>query len=122
MGKVGVSLEEPELAALLKVSSETGNGERVYGYLHKLRNVGGFGRVIGRANVDSAEQCGGCREQSACVDIDDAETERFAQSVAALALESEVKANFKQLVVVVKELYNWSGNKWPLVVVHNKRL
>ena len=31
MGKVGVSLEEPELAALLKVCSETGNGERVMG-------------------------------------------------------------------------------------------
>ncbi|XP_050281006.1 proteinaceous RNase P 2-like [Quercus robur] len=210
MGKVGVSLEEPELAALMKVSSETGNGERVYGYLHKLRNVvrsigdsttakaiedwfcgekarevgevnwevervekavekngggwhglGWIGKgdwVVKRANVDSAGRCGGCGEQLACVDIDDAETERFAQSVAALALEREVKANFSefqdwlethgdfefivdganiglyqqnfadggfsvsQLDAVVKELYNWSGNKWPLVVLHNKRL
>ncbi|XP_075633056.1 proteinaceous RNase P 2-like [Castanea sativa] len=210
MGKVGVSLEEPELAALLKVSSETGNGERVYGYLHKLRNVvrsvgdsttakaiedwfcGEKAREVGevnwevgrvekavekngggwhglgwigkgdwavkRANVDLAGRCGGCGEQLACVDIDDAETERFAQSVAALALEREVKANFSefqdwlekhgdfefivdganiglyqqnfadggfsvsQLDAVVKELYNWSGNKWPLVVLHNKRL
>ncbi|KAL4611668.1 hypothetical protein ACB092_08G142200 [Castanea dentata] len=210
MGKVGVSLEEPELAALLRVSSETGNGERVYGYLHKLRNVvrsvgdsttakaiedwfcGEKAREVGevnwevgrvekavekngggwhglgwigkgdwavkRANVDLAGRCGGCGEQLACVDIDDAETDRFAQSVAALALEREVKANFSefqdwlekhgdfefivdganiglyqqnfadggfsvsQLDAVVKELYNWSGNKWPLVVLHNKRL
>lgn len=28
----------------------------------------------------------------------------------------------EQLDAVVKELYNWSGNKWPLVVLHNKRL
>ena len=27
-----------------------------------------------------------------------------------------------QLDAVVKELYNQSGNKWPLVVLHNKRL
>ena len=153
MGKVGVSLEEPELAALLKVSSETGNGERVYGYLHKLRNVvrsvgdsttakaiedwfcgeksrevgevnwelervekavekngggwhglGWIGKgdwVVKRANVDSAGRCGGCGEQLACVDIDDAETERFAQSVAALALEREVKANFSEFQVSV---------------------
>ena len=153
MGKVGVSLEEPELAALLKVSSETGNGERVYGYLHKLRNVvrsvgdsttataiedgfcgekarevgevnwevervekavekngggwhglGWIGKgdwVVKRANVDSAGRCGGCGEQLACVDIDDAETERFAQSVVALALESEVKANFSEFPVCV---------------------
>lgn len=209
MGVMGVNVEEPELAALLKVSAETGKGERVYGYLHKLRNMvrsvgestmkaiedwfcnvngrevgevnwevgrveeavlkngggwhglGWIGKgdwVVKRANVDSAGRCGGCGEQLACVDIDDAETERFAQSVAALALEREVKANFSefqdwlekradfefivdganiglyqqnfadggfsvsQLDAVVKELYNQSGNKWPLVVLHNKRL
>ncbi|PQQ04694.1 proteinaceous RNase P 2 [Prunus yedoensis var. nudiflora] len=75
MGMVGVSLEEPEIAALLKVSAETGNGERVYGYLHKLRNVvrsvgestakiiedwflGGVACELGEANWDS----GGVKE------------------------------------------------------------
>ncbi len=150
MGVMGVNVEEPELAALLKVSAETGKGERVYGYLHKLRNMvrsvgestmkaiedwfcnvngrevgevnwevgrveeavlkngggwhglGWIGKgdwVVKRANVDSAGRCGGCGEQLACVDIDDAETERFAQSVAALALEREVKANFSEFQV-----------------------
>ncbi|KAE8037461.1 hypothetical protein FH972_010048 [Carpinus fangiana] len=187
MGVMGVSVEESELAALLKVSAETGRGERVYGYLHKLRNsvrsvgestvkfieeavssngggwhgLGWIGKgdwVVKRANVDSAGRCRGCGEQLARVDIDDAETERFAQSVAALAMEREVKANFSefqgwlekhadfefivdganiglyqqnfadggfsvsQLDAVVKELYTRSGNKWPLVVLHNKRL
>ncbi|KAM0996827.1 hypothetical protein ACFX2I_006740 [Malus domestica] len=209
MGMVGVSLEEPEIAALLKVSAETGNGERVYGYLHKLRNVGrcvsestvkniedwfcgGAACEVGEANWDSSRvkelvlgngggwhgqgwigkggwdvrratvdlsssQCSSCGERLVCVDIDCGETERFAQSVAALAMEREVKLNFSefqdwldkhaeyeaivdganiglyqqnfadggfsltQLDVVVKELYNRSGGKWPLVVMHNRR-
>lgn len=209
MGMVGVSLEEPEIAALLKVSAETGNGERVYGYLHKLRNVvrcigestakiiedwflGGVACELGevnwdsggvkeavlrngggwhgqgwigkgvwdvrRANADmSSSQCCSCGERLVCVDIDCGETQRFAESVAALAMEREVKSNFSefqdwldkhaeyeaivdganiglyqqnfadggfslsQLDAVVKELYNKSGEKWPLVVMHNRR-
>lgn len=150
MGVMGVSVEESELAALLKVSAETGRGDRVYGYLHKLRNsvrsvgkstvkfiegwfnsgkarevgevnsevgrveeavsrngggwhgLGWIGKgdwVVKRANVDSVGRCRGCGEQLARVDIDDAETERFAQSVAALAMEREVKANFSEFQV-----------------------
>ncbi|KAM1255693.1 hypothetical protein PS1_030048 [Malus domestica] len=209
MGMVGVSLEEPEIAALLKVSAETGNGERVYGYLHKLRNAGrcvsestakniedwfcggaacevgevnwdsvrvkesvlrngggwhGQGWIgkgvwdVKRTNVDlSSSQCSSCGERLVCVDLDCAETERFVKSVAALAMEREVKSNFSefqdwldkhaeyeaivdganiglyqqnfadggfsltQLDAVVKELYNRSGGKWPLVVMHNRR-
>ncbi|XP_044504456.1 proteinaceous RNase P 2 [Mangifera indica] len=208
MGLMGVSLEEPEIAALLKVSSETGRGDRVYGYLQKLRNMGGCvseetGRVIEawfdgekgsevkgvscdvgmlkeailkkgggwhgmgwigegkwvvkKGSVDESGQCC-CGEQLCCVDIDDVETERFAQSIAGLALEREVKANFSefqdwlekhgdyeaivdganialyqqnfadggfnipQLDAVVKELYDRSDKKWPLIILHNKRL
>ena len=33
------------------------------------------------------------------MDSDDAETERFAQSVAALALERKVKSNFSEFTV-----------------------
>ncbi|XP_057440067.1 proteinaceous RNase P 2-like [Lotus japonicus] len=39
MKGVGVVLEEPELAALLKVSAKRGRGEKVYEYLHKLRSA-----------------------------------------------------------------------------------
>ena len=35
------------------------------------------------------------------MDSDDAETERFAQSVAALALERKVKSNFSEFQVSV---------------------
>uniref|UniRef100_A0A5B6YTD9 ribonuclease P n=2 Tax=Davidia involucrata TaxID=16924 RepID=A0A5B6YTD9_DAVIN len=208
MVSMGVQPEEPELAALLKVSSEKGREEKVYGYLHKLRvsvrcvnestaeiiegcfggavasevgvlnwdegrvkeailrNGGGWhglgwlgkGKwVVGRSNVDSDGHCCSCGEQLVCVDIDRAETEKFAQSVATLAMEREVQSNFKdfqdwlekhaeyeaivdganiglyqqnfvdggfsvsQLKAVVEELYK-RGNKWPLVILHNKRI
>ncbi|XP_057453208.1 proteinaceous RNase P 2-like [Lotus japonicus] len=209
MKGVGVCLEEPELAALLKVSVKRGRGEKVYEYLHKLRsavrcvgestaavieewfrsgeagkvgevgldggrvkegvlrNVGGWHGlgwvgngdwVVCRTGVDGDGVCGGCGEQLACVDIDDEEMEKFGKSIAALAVEREVKANFSefqgwlekhahyeaivdganvglyqqnfadggfsthQLHDVVNELYNRSGKKWPLVILHNKRL
>ncbi|KAK7272213.1 hypothetical protein RJT34_28683 [Clitoria ternatea] len=210
MNCAGIGLEEAELAALLKVSVKRSKVEKVYEYLHKLRNVvrcvsestavvieewfqsskasevGGVNLDLGqvkegilrngggwhgqgwvgngdwrvcRTGVDAGGRCCGCCEQLVCVDIDDEETEKFARSVAALAMEREVKANFSefqawleehasyeaivdganvglyqqnfadggfsisQLDHVVKELYNRSGkNKWPLVILHNKRL
>ncbi|KDP42363.1 hypothetical protein JCGZ_01939 [Jatropha curcas] len=142
MRSMGVSLEELELASLLKVSAGTGNKERVYEYLQKLRktvrcvteettkiiedwfknfkgngvevdvglvrdtitrNGGGWhgigwigkGRwVVKRGNVDMGGKCLSCGEQLACIDIADMETERFAGSVAGLAMEREVKAYF----------------------------
>ncbi|CAJ1956114.1 unnamed protein product [Sphenostylis stenocarpa] len=209
MNGVGVSLEEAELAALLKVSAQSGRADKVYEYLHKLRscvrcvsestagvieewfrgakasevgelefdvgrvkegvlrNGGGWhgqgwvGKgdwVVSRTSIGADGHCCCCGEQLVCVDIDDAETEKFSASVAGLAMEREVKANFSefqawlgkhdsyeaivdganvglyqqnfadggfsisQLDDVVKELYNRSGKKWPLVVLHNKRL
>ncbi|XP_061363242.1 proteinaceous RNase P 2-like [Gastrolobium bilobum] len=209
MNDAGLSLEEAELAALLKVSVKNGRAERVYEYLHKLRStvrcvtestalvieewfrsskaseVGDMNLDAGRVkegilrngggwhgqgwvghgdwivcttSVDVDGHCSCCREQLVCVDIDDEETEKFAQSIAALAMEREVKSNFTefqgwlethacyeaivdganvglyqqnfaeggfsiyQLDDVVKELYNQSGKKWPLVILHNKRL
>ncbi|KAK4773623.1 hypothetical protein SAY87_028642 [Trapa incisa] len=209
MAVTGITPEEPELAALLRVSAEAGIEERVYEYLHKLRkcvrsvgegtakaiedwfqgerasevgnanydhvllkdsilkNGGGFHGLgwigkgkwtVRRGNVDEFGVCGCCGETLACADIDDLETERFADSVASLAMEREAKANFgefqewlkehthyqaivdaanislyqqnfadggfcvSQLDAVVKELCNRSGGKWPLVVLHNKRL
>ncbi|KAK7402073.1 hypothetical protein VNO78_14048 [Psophocarpus tetragonolobus] len=132
-----------------------------------LRNGGGWhgqgwvGKgdwIVSRTTVCADGRCCCCGEQLVCVDIDDVETDKFAGSVAALAMEREIKANFSefqawlekhasyeaivdganvglyqqnfadggfsisQLDDVVKELYNRSGKKWPLVVLHNKRL
>ncbi|MQL76105.1 hypothetical protein Taro_008493 [Colocasia esculenta] len=49
MVSMGVSPEEPELAALLKVSVEAGREEKVYEYLHKLR------RSVGCMSPSTAE-------------------------------------------------------------------
>ncbi|GFZ20329.1 proteinaceous RNase P 2 [Actinidia rufa] len=153
MVAAGVGAEEPEVAALLKVSAETGRREKVYEYLHKMRERV---RGVSEATAEIIEGWfgggGGGGGRLVCVDIDRAETENFAQSVASLALEREVQANFRdfqdwldkhieyeaivdganiglyqqnfaeeQLDAVVKELYNRS-NKWPLVVLHKKRI
>ncbi|XP_057950141.1 proteinaceous RNase P 2 isoform X2 [Malania oleifera] len=155
-----VNAEEPELAALLKVSAETGRAEKVYEYLHKLRNsvrcVGEstaeiveswfFGRVaceaegvnlgadqikeavssngggwhglgwmgkgswvVRRSNADSGGRCCACTEQLVSVDIDREETEKFAQSVASLAMEREVNTNFREFQVWLDEHANYKA-------------
>lgn len=149
---MGLCLEEPEIAALLKVSAETGNEEKVYEYLHKLRigvkcvnestaeiitnwfkgetgakvasrlkdcdmgrvkdmvlkNGGGWhglgwitkGKwVLQRTTIDSNGVCCACKDQLACVDIGREETEKFAQSLMALAIERETRSNFTQFQV-----------------------
>ncbi|KAL6613741.1 hypothetical protein ACP70R_036011 [Stipagrostis hirtigluma subsp. patula] len=210
MAASGVSPEEPELAALLDVSSRAGNADKVYEYMLKLRhavdcvseetaaiveswfksdkaamagktewdaaqvkdaivaNGGGFHRLgwlgsgpwtVQRVRVGADGQCGGCGFRLACVDIDVEETERFADSVSGLALERETKTNFsrfqewleahkgyeaivdganialyqqnfaeggfsltQQLDAVITELRHRYSGKWPLVILHNKRI
>ena len=146
----GVSPEEPELAALLDVSSRAGDADKVYEYMHKLRQIvdcvseetagvveawfrsdkaamagksewnaaqvkdaivangGGCHRLgwlgidpwtVQRVRVGADDHCGGCRYHLACIDIDMEETQRFADSVAGLALERETKTNFSRFQV-----------------------
>ncbi|RZB83834.1 Proteinaceous RNase P 3 isoform D [Glycine soja] len=78
MNGVGVSLEEAELAALLKA------------WLEKHAS---YEAIVDGANIGLYQQ-------------------NFADG----------GFNISQLDDVVKELYNRSGKKWPLVVLHNKRL
>ncbi|GER53558.1 proteinaceous RNase P 3 [Striga asiatica] len=205
---IGLRLEEPELAALLKVSVEMERENKVYEYLHKLRvtlrgvdeptasiieswfrgrkaaevgfvnfhpnevkevvmrngggwhGLGWFGQgewVPRRSTIASNGKCCACGEQLVCVDTDRTETEKFAQSIASLAMERGLQSNFKefqdwleqnseyedvidganiglyqqnfaeggfsvaQLEAVVKEVHSRS-NKWPLVILHNKRV
>ncbi|PIA58948.1 hypothetical protein AQUCO_00400068v1 [Aquilegia coerulea] len=208
MVSMGIHLEEPEFAVLLKVSSEVGREDKVYLYLHKVRNCtrcvslvtgeiieswfnkglasevgvsewdengikdamlkngggwhgqGWLGKgkwVVSKSNINLEGCCCSCGERLVCVDIDRAETEKFAESVASLATKREAKSDFRvfqewldnhsgyeaivdganvslyqqnfadggfsisQLEAVVKDLYDRSG-KWPLVIMHNKRV
>ncbi|KAL6542883.1 hypothetical protein OROHE_010403 [Orobanche hederae] len=152
---VGLHLEESELAALLKVSVETGREKKVYEYLHKLReeasrgvkestleiveswfrgtkahevaaavlqdttvikeamtrNGGGWhglgwiGKgewVLKRTNIGSDGSCCMCGHNLVCVDLGKTETEKFADSIASLAMEREVHAKFN-------EFQDWLG-------------
>lgn len=154
MTSLGLHLQEPELAELLRVSMEKGKGDKVYEYLHKLRetvrsisgstadlieswfsedvasevglrsldvdllkeakvrNGGGWhglgwlgrGRwMVQKGKVASDGRCFACGEQLVCVDIDRTETDRFARSVASLAMEREVQSNFKEFQVWLEE-------------------
>ncbi|XP_020577508.1 proteinaceous RNase P 2 [Phalaenopsis equestris] len=147
MASKGVSPEEAEIAALLEVSARDGRGERVYGYLQKLRsclgginsstatvlenwfsseqavevgslnwdadrvkdailvNGGGFhglgwlgsgGWEFARGTISVDGHCSCCGLRLLCVDIDQRETEKFAESVAGLAMERETRANFSK--------------------------
>ncbi|CAL9039831.1 proteinaceous RNase P 2 [Musa acuminata AAA Group] len=113
---------------------------------------------VNRANVNADGRCTSCRQQLACVDIDQSETKKFAESVASLAMEREAMSNFKkfqdwlddhdnydaivdganvalyqqnfadggfslsQLEAVVGELSKRFENKWPLVILHSRRV
>ncbi|KAF9593411.1 hypothetical protein IFM89_022690 [Coptis chinensis] len=113
---------------------------------------------VGKSRITSEGDCRSCGERLVCVDIDRAETEKFAESIAALATERESKSDFRifqkwldnntkyeaivdganvglyqqnfadggfsisQLDAAVKELYARNDKKWPLVILHNKRV
>ncbi|XP_020111001.1 proteinaceous RNase P 2 isoform X2 [Ananas comosus] len=182
MASMGISPEEPEIAALLEVSTKLGLEEKVYHYLHRLRStvkcvekstaeilerwfssskrareVRSDGRDVGKVK-DAVLINGGGWHGLACVDIGLEETQKFAESVASLAMERETKSNFRnfqewleahneyeaiidganvglyqqnfadggfslsQLDAVVRELQTGSKRKWPLIVLHNKRV
>lgn len=55
--------------------------------------------TVVRAEMDSSGVCRSCGEKLVCIDIDPKETENFANSLAELASEREVKANFVQFQV-----------------------
>ncbi|MCD7452732.1 hypothetical protein HAX54_017951 [Datura stramonium] len=146
-----VGLSDWDMDLVKEAILQNGGGWHGLGWLGKGK------WLAQRSHIAPDGRCLTCGEQLVCVDIDRAETERFAESVASLAMEREVHSNFKefqdwlekhsdydavvdaanvglfqqnfaeggfsiaQLVAVVKELHSRS-NKWPLVILHNKRV
>ncbi|WOL07620.1 proteinaceous RNase P 2 [Canna indica] len=123
--------------------------------------LGWLGRGIwevNRINVAADGHCTLCKQRLACVDIDQSETKKFAESVASLAMKREAASNIKrfqewleehngydaivdganvalyqqnfadggfslsQLDIVVREIFKRNNNKWPLIVLHNRRI
>ncbi|XP_057790088.1 proteinaceous RNase P 2-like [Salvia miltiorrhiza] len=63
---------------------------------HGLGWLGKGEWVLQKTNAASNGMCCACREQLVCVDTDRAETDKFAQSNASLAMEREHQSNFKE--------------------------
>ncbi|KAJ4967656.1 hypothetical protein NE237_014357 [Protea cynaroides] len=63
---------------------------------HGLGWLGKGKWVVCKSKINSdGSSCCCCGEKLVCVDIDEMETEKFAESVASLAMEREVKSDFK---------------------------
>ncbi|XP_062232135.1 proteinaceous RNase P 2-like [Phragmites australis] len=128
------------------------------GGCHRLGWLGSGPWTVQRVRVGADGECEGCGCRLACIDIDMEETQRFADSVAGLALERETRTNFScfqewleahkeyeaivdganialyqqnfaeggfsltQLDAVITELRDVHSGKWPLVILHNKRI
>lgn len=104
VGEVGLDLERVKEGVL-----KNGGG------WHGLGWVGKGDWVVCRTSVSGDGICCGCGEQLVCVDIDDEEMDKFAKSIAALAVEREVKANFSEFQVsdklfTILNVYNGNCN------------
>lgn len=146
----GVYPEVPELEALLRVSIEAGNSDKVYYILHKLRTSvrqvshstanlivkwfksnaaanagkrnwdrrliseaiangsggwhghGWLGRgkwSVSCTTVGANGLCQCCGEKLATIDLDPIETEKFAESVASIAIKRENNSSFQKFQV-----------------------
>lgn len=89
----GVGLVSLDKDHIKEANSSNGGGWHGLGWLGKGE------WVPRRSNITSDGMCCACHEQLVCVDIDRAETEKFAQSIASLAVERELQSNFKEFQV-----------------------
>ncbi|KAL3518515.1 hypothetical protein ACH5RR_021104 [Cinchona calisaya] len=98
-----VGLENQDIDQVKEVKLRNGGGWHGLGWLRNGK------WVVQRSNIDSDGRCCACREQLTCVDIDRVETERFAQSVASLAMEREVQSNFKEFQDWIEEFSGYEA-------------
>ncbi|KAJ6698822.1 hypothetical protein OIU79_012167 [Salix purpurea] len=166
----GVYPEEPELKALLRVSVEGGRSDKVYYLLHKLRtslrrvSPSTAGIIVRWFNSKAASRAGKAKWDVKEV-IENGgggwhgqgwlETEKFAESVASLAIKRDRDSSFQKFqkwldyygpfeavidganagiynqgrfmpskinAVVNGIRQKLPSKKWPLIVLHNKRI
>ncbi|KAF8397852.1 hypothetical protein HHK36_016777 [Tetracentron sinense] len=120
MVSMGVHPEEPELAVLLKVSSDARREEKVY--LQKLRNCA---RCVNASTAEIIERwfCSSLASVEDWLDnhaeyeavVDGANVGLYQQNFA------DGGFSLSQLDAVVRELYERSQKKWPLVILHHRR-
>ncbi|RWV82070.1 hypothetical protein BHE74_00042834 [Ensete ventricosum] len=80
---------------------------------------------VSHTGVSTEGVCMACGDKLATIDLDPIETENFAKSVASLANKRERNSNFHKFQVnaVVNAIrQKLPMKRWPLIVIHNKRL
>lgn len=107
-----VGLSNGDMDQVKEVILQNGGGWHGLGWLGKGK------WLAQRSQIAPDGRCLSCGEQLVCVDIDRSETERFAESVASLAMEREVHSNFKEfqvrklsLVISLYVIYHNYSNK-----------
>lgn len=90
-----VGVEKWDIEKVKKGIVEGGGGWHGQGWLGKGR------WNVGRTQMDENGVCRRCGEKLVCIDIDPAETEDFANSLAKLASEREARADFTGFKVCV---------------------
>ncbi|KAL3586280.1 hypothetical protein D5086_013147 [Populus alba] len=169
----GVYPEEPELKALLRVSVEGGKGDKAASRVGKtkwdvkeaIENGGGgwhgqgwLGKgkwTVSYTSVGLDGICKYCGQKLTTIDLDAVETEKFAESVASIAIKRDRDSSFQRFQkwldyygpfeAVIDGanagIYNQGrfmpskinavangirqklpSKKWPLIVLHNKRI
>ncbi|KAG7613680.1 Protein-only RNase P C-terminal, partial [Arabidopsis suecica] len=63
--------------------------------------------IVKKGNVSSTGRCLSCSEQLACVDTNEVETQKFVDSLVALAMERKAKMNSCESDVVFSEFQDW---------------
>ncbi|GFY98359.1 proteinaceous RNase P 3 [Actinidia rufa] len=117
---------------LLKEAIENGGGGwHGQGWLGKGK------WTVSRSSVGGDGLCKSCSEKLATIDLDPTETEKFAESVASIAAQREKNSSFQKFQkwldyygpfeAVVNAVVNGirqllPSKKWPLIVLHNRRI
>lgn len=145
--RVGKRKWDPEMLA--QTMENVGGGWHGQGWLGKGK------WIVSRTSVGADNMCKCCGEKLALIDLDPQETERFAESVASLAIKRERSSSFQKFqrwldyygpfeaVVDAANVGLFShgifepsevnlvanglrhmlpSRKWPLIILHNKRL
>ncbi|KAJ8442365.1 hypothetical protein Cgig2_018621 [Carnegiea gigantea] len=115
--RVGKRKWDPEMLA--QTMENVGGGWHGQGWLGKGK------WIVSRTSVGADGMCKCCGEKLALIDLDPQETERFAESVASLAIKRERNSSFQkfQVNLVANGLRHMlPSRKWPLIILHNKRL
>nr|AAD24622.1 hypothetical protein [Arabidopsis thaliana] len=100
-GEVGDNGIGSDVGMLREAVLNNGGGWHGHGW------VGEGKWTVKKGNVSSTGRCLSCSEQLACVDTNEVETQKFVDSLVALAMDRKTKMNSCETNVVFSEFQDW---------------